>query len=365
MSRRPTPSRPDAPRAKPATVRDVARLAGVSVASVSRALNGLEPVTAATRQRVLEAAEALRYVPHNGARSLSTRRTDTVGVILPDLFGEFFSELIRGLDIAARQRGLHLIVSSSHDDAEDAAAAVRSMRGRVDGLIVMSPHLASSNLTAGLAGSLPLLTLNGPTDDAGLPAITVDNHGGAAEATRHLIATGRRDIAHIAGPGGNLEAEARLAGYLEAMAEAGLEARVVDGDFDQASGHRAAMALLAAPRRPDAIFAGNDMMAIGALLALRQAGLACPGDVAIAGFDDVPMAGLVSPGLTTMGINIAEIGRRALERLAAELGGQRGQGPVHEIVRPQLVVRESSVRAGATGRTDPRTADIVSQGGAR
>lgn len=336
------------------------------MASVSRVLNGLGPITEQTRRRVLEATAELSYVPHNGARSLSTRRTDTVGVILPDLFGEFFSELIRGLDIAARERGLHMIVSSSHDDAEDASAAVRSMRGRVDGLIVMSPHLASANLAAGLAGSLPTLILSGAPEDETQPAIVVDNHGGAAEATRHLIASGRTAVAHIAGPAGNLEAEARLAGYLEAMAEAGLASRVVEGDFDQASGYRAGRELAQGDDRPDAVFAGNDMMAVGALLALREAGLNCPRDVAIAGFDDVPISSLVTPGLTTMKIDIAGIGRRALTRLADRIGGQGGDaGPVHEIVRPQLVVRESSLNAGATGKPATRTADPVSQGGAR
>ncbi len=141
---------------KPATIRDVAGMAGVSVASVSRVLTGAGQVTEPTRKRVLEAVEALNYVPHSGARSLSTSRTSSVGVILPDLFGEFFSELIRGLDLAARQAGYHLIVSSSHDDAEEAAAAIRSMRGRVDGLIVLSPHLDGEKLAGGLAGGMPV-----------------------------------------------------------------------------------------------------------------------------------------------------------------------------------------------------------------
>ncbi|MFC0633108.1 LacI family DNA-binding transcriptional regulator [Brevundimonas balnearis] len=356
----------DGASAKAPTIRDVARVAGVSVASVSRVLNGLGPVTEHTRRKVFDAAAELRYVPHSGARSLSTSRTDTVGVILPDLFGEFFSELIRGLDVAARERGLHLLVSSSHDHADDAAAAVRNLRGRVDGLIVMSPHLASANLAASLVGNLPTLTLNGALDDETQPSIVVDNHGGAAEATRHLIAGGRRSIAHIAGPAGNLEAEARLAGYLEAMADAGLPSRVIDGDFDQASGHRAGRVLASEAERPDAVFAGNDMMAVGALLAFREAGLRCPQDVALCGFDDVPIAALVSPGLTTMRISIADVGRRALGRLADRIGGAAtGQQPMREIVRPQLVARESSLSAGDIGATASRAADPVSQGGAR
>lgn len=325
---------------KPATIRDVAERAEVSVASVSRVLNGAGPVTEATRQRVLEAVEALQYVPHSGARSLSTSRTNTVGVILPDLYGEYFSELIRGMDLAARALGYHLIVSSSHDDAAEASAAIRSMRGRVDGLIVLSPHLGAANLASGLAGRTPILLMNGGGSDADRPSIIVDNHGGAVAAVEHLVALGRRRIAHIAGPAGNLDAEARMAGYMEAMAAAGLPTSVVDGAFTKASGHEAGEALAALAERPDAVFAANDNMAVGAMLALQEAGLRVPEDVALVGFDDIPLASLVRPGLTTLKIQIAETGRNALVRLVKLIGSP---GDVAcEVVRPELVVRAST-----------------------
>lgn len=328
---------------KAATIRDVARRADVSVASVSRVLTGAGPVTDVTRKKVLDAVEALQYVPHSGARSLSTSKTHTIGVILPDLYGDFFSELIRGMDVAARALGYHLIVSSSHDDAEEASAAIRSMRGRVDGLIVLSPHLDAANLAASLAGRLPILLMNGGAE-VGRPSIVVDNHGAAVQAVEHLIATGRRRIAHISGPQGNLEAEARLAGYLEAMAAAGLETTVLDGEFTQASGHAAGDRLVAMPERPDAVFAANDIMAVGAMLALQEAGVRVPEDVAMVGFDDVPIAGLVRPGLTTLRIKIAETGRNALERLVRLINaaGEVAADAACEVVRPELVVRPSS-----------------------
>jgi len=331
---------------KAATIRDVAERADVSVASVSRVLSGAGPVTEMTRKKVLEAAQALQYVPHSGARSLSTSKTQTIGVILPDLYGEFFSELIRGMDLAARALGYHLIVSSSHDDAEEASAAIRSMRGRVDGLIVLSPHLDAANLAAGQAGRLPILLMNGGAD-AGRPSIVVDNHGAAVLAVEHLVATGRRRIAHIAGPAGNLEAEARMAGYLDAMARAGLPTAVVDGDFTQGSGDAAAVELAGRDPRPDAIFAANDMMAVGAMLALQDAGVRVPDDVAMIGFDDVPIAALVRPGLTTLGIQIAETGRGALERLVRLINaaGEAVADTACEVVRPTLVVRPSSQSA--------------------
>ncbi|HVK41471.1 MAG TPA: LacI family DNA-binding transcriptional regulator [Phenylobacterium sp.] len=350
---------------KAATIRDVAERADVSVASVSRVLTGAGPVTETTRKKVMEAVDALQYVPHSGARSLSTSKTQTIGVILPDLYGEFFSELIRGMDVGARALGYHLIVSSSHDDAEEASAAIRSMRGRVDGLIVLSPHLDAANLATNLAGRLPILLMNGG-DGAGRPSIVVDNHGGAVQAVDHLIASGRRRIAHISGPTGNLEAEARLAGYLEAMARAGLPTTVVEGAFTQASGHGAGAELAARSDRPDAIFAGNDMMAVGAMLALQDAGLGVPEDVALVGFDDVPIAELVRPGLTTLRIQIAETGRRALDRLVRLINaaGEAVADTACEVVRPELVVRPSSnpathVQPKSGGR--PRaTADLPS-----
>ena len=340
---------------KAATIRDVAERADVSVASVSRVLNGAGPVTEATRNKVLKAAAALQYVPHSGARSLSTSKTQTIGVILPDLYGEFFSELIRGMDLAARSLGYHLIVSSSHDDAEEASAAIRSMRGRVDGLIVLSPHLDAANLAAGLAGRTPILLMNGAGGE-NRASIVVDNHGGAVQAVEHLIATGRRRIAHISGPTGNLEAETRLAGYMQAMARAGLPTTVVEGAFTQASGQAAGAALAAGDTRPDAVFAGNDNMAVGAMLALQDAGLRVPEDVAIVGFDDVPLASLVRPALTTLRINIAETGRSALERLVRMItaAGEAVADTACEVVRPELVVRPSS---------HPVTPDHSSPGG--
>ena len=345
-----------APAAKAATIRDVAERAQVSVASVSRVLNGSDAITETTRRRVLDAVEHLRYVPHVGARSLSTSRTDTIGVILPDLYGEFFSELIRGMDLAARAHGKHLIVSSSHGDTEETMAALRSMRGRVDGMIVLSPHLRAANLAADVAGRTPVLVMNGGLDEGGRPSIAVDNHGGAVAAVQHLISTGRRRIAHIRGAAGNLEADIRAEGYASALD--GQEPIIVEGDFTQAAGHRAATQLMALVQRPDAVFAANDMMALGAMLAFQEAGVRCPEDVAVIGFDDVPLAALVRPTLTTLRVNIAEMGRRGVERLIGlvQAGANADPDTACEIVRPALVVRQSTAAAATAGSNPDRTA---------
>lgn len=323
---------------------DVARAAEVSIASASRALNGLENVTPDTRSRVLDAARKLRYVPNWGARSLAMNRTHMVGLVLPDLHGEFFSELIRGVDAAARARGLHLLVSGSHGDALEAVEVVRAMAGRVDGLLVMSPYVESADLGAVLPAAMPFATLASPETRGDQRTIRVDNFAGAVAAVRHLADVGCARIAHISGPATNIEAAARRRGYEAAMAELwpGAPAPVLPGDFNQDSGYAAMRAFLASEASPDGVFAANDMMALGALLALKEAGRAAPHDVAVVGFDDIPMARFTSPQLTTLRVGVYEMGRRGLELLAEGLDGETpGEGLV---ITPELIVRESSAR---------------------
>jgi LacI family transcriptional regulator len=328
------------------TIKDVAKAAKVSVASVSRALNGSSSVTEETRQLVLETARALRYVPHSGARSLSTSRTNTIGVVLPDLHGEFFSELIRGIDLAARRRGLHLLVSSSHGDAAEAGAALRAMSGRVDGLIVMSPHVDAGFLAANLPDTLPIVLLN--THDAGhqCSSLAIDNYGGASAMVQHLVEMGHHRIVMITGPANNFESEERLRGFRETVARLvpghdPNELAVLHGDFSEESGYRAGHQLQALKRLPDAVFAANDMMAIGCLFALNEAGLRVPRDIALAGFDDIPTARFVTPPLTTVRVRIAEMGSRALETLAFQVENPDGTKRSNQVLQTELVVRRS------------------------
>jgi LacI family transcriptional regulator len=303
-------------RSAPTTIHDVAAAAGVSVATVSRALNGVGKVLPATAERVREAALALHFTPSSAARSLIMRRTDTVGALLPDLHGEYFSELIRGIDLAARARGLHLLLSSSHGDAQEAAGALRAMSGRVDGLLVLTPHADDEFLRLNLPAGVPAVLLNAGSAVAGLPRFGVDNHGGARTMTRHLVASGRKRVAFVGGPADNDEAQARLAGYRAGL-KAGMREAVFDGDFTEESGWSAGRRIAQARPRPDAVFCANDMMAVGCLAALREAGLRVPEDVAVAGFDDIPIARYVSPALTTIRVPIAALGTAALEALAA------------------------------------------------
>lgn len=325
-----------------ATIRDVARAAEVSVATVSRTLNGLESVAAKTRDRVLRAAGDLDYVPHSGARALSTRRTDTIGVLLPDLHGEFFSELIRGIDLAARAQGLHLLLSSSHGDPAEAVAALRSMRSRVDSIIVMLPHAGEDLLVGAGMGSVPMVFLGRGASNGEHCSLVIDNYAGAFAITEHLVSSGHRRVAFVAGPADNLDASERLRGYRAAVHRCGGAEWIIDGDFTELSGRNAANRILAGPV-PDAIFCANDMMAIGALDALKESGVAVPQDIALAGFDDIPIARYVSPPLTTAAVPIAEIGRQALECCAAIIAGRPASG--QRTFKPELVVRPSTQHA--------------------
>jgi len=323
------------------TIKDVAREAQVSVATVSRALNGQDNVAEAVRARVKAVALRLHYIPHHAARSLSSRRTHTIGVVLPDLYGEFFSELMSGIDRVAREHGLHLLVSSYHGDPVEQGAALRSMRGRVDGLLVMSPYAdEDAHLADALAASVDAVLINARPLPGAPRAIGIDNHGGARAMVAHLVATGSKTIAFIAGPDGNFDASERLRGYHDALSEMLPQAQawVLPGDFSEASGQRAAQHLLAEPQRPDAVFAANDMMALGCLFALLQAGVDVPGQVAVAGFDDIPLARYVRPALTTMRVDIAELGADAMHLLLAPADAG-GATPARV---PVLVPRESS-----------------------
>jgi LacI family transcriptional regulator len=329
------------------TIKDVARRANVSVATVSRALNGHENVAEAVRRRVLSIADELRYIPHHAARSLSSRRTHTIGVVLPDLHGEFFSELMRGIDQAAREHGLHLLVSSYHGNPQEQGAALRAMRGRVDGLLVMSPYVGDTGfLSDNLVPALPAVLINTHLVPDGFGVLSIDNYGGARTMMRHLLDGGRRRIAFIAGPEDNFDAHERLRGYRDALAEAFPDAKpwVLAGDFNESSGHHAGRALLATKRRPDAVFAANDKMALGCLFAFNQAGLRVPDDIALAGFDDIPLARYVHPALTTMRVDIAALGGRAMRELQRRFDANAQPAPAPLLV-PELIIRESTTLA--------------------
>lgn len=315
-------------------------------------LNDSGPVSDATRERIERAAAELRFAPNGAARSLITQRTHTIGVLLPDLYGEFFSEVIRGIDFVAQQHGYHMLVSSSHSEQQALEAALGAMRGRVDGLIVMSPDLDQRTLRSTLAACRAVVLLNCAGRSSEFDTIKIDNVGGATAMTKHLLSLGHRRIAFISGAAGNVDAEERKRGYREALEAANAKQHPlmeIDGDFTEHGGYRAAKALAQLPAdvRPTAIFAANDSMAIGALSALRELGVAVPREIAVTGFDDIPIAQYTSPPLTSVHVPINDLGERATERLVQELSDGRRRRRTCEILPTTLVVRQS-----CGGKTD-------------
>lgn len=334
------PNRP-ASQAPAATIKEVARAAGVSVATVSRVVNEKGPVSDVTRRRIQRLVEKLRYVPHGAARSLITRKTHTLGVLLPDLFGEFFSELIRGMDLAARRRGYHLLLSGFHGDRSETRAALRAIRGRVDGLIALSPDLGALAFEENLPAGFPVVLLNCDAGTTGYGSIRVDNFGGALAMTRHLLRLGHHRLAFVAGPADNHDAVERRRGYRSALAgRTGVDGVEIPGDFREEAGYRAAPRILRTRESPTAVFAANDAMAIGLLCALRERRIRVPEDLALAGFDDIPIARFLAPPLTTVRVPIAELGSRATARLLQTLDGGGGE-PREEVLPTTLIVRSS------------------------
>lgn len=327
------------------TIADVARDAGVSSATVSRILNGRYHGEPAMRDRVQATALALGYVPHGGARALVTRRNGALGVLLPNLFGEFWVEFLRGIDDTSRESGIHLLATSSHADPVQLRNAAAAMRGRVDGYLIVAPGNRADDVITELARSAPVVVVAMDARACGAPSLMIDNAAGATAVAEHALSLGFRHLAMITGPESNRDAVARRDAFRAVIAQAGDEVTLTEfaGDFSQDSGWSAAHTMLAHPRRFEFCFACNDSMAVGAMSAFRDAGIRMPGSLAIAGFDDVPMARYLTPALTTVHVPIEELGRRAMSMLIRSVLQGAPTRPTVELIPTTLIVRGSTV----------------------
>ncbi len=309
-----------------ATIRDVAALAGVSPSTVSRVLNGKDAghMRPETKERVLAAIKALDYTPAKAARILRKRKTGVVAILLPDISNPFFSLLARGVASVAFEQGISTLIcdSDNSQEKENAFWDILLSEG-VDGIIfvpVGEPHVAK--LQKLLRRGVSIVVADRRLD--GYPVVEADNRGGSFALAEALIARGYREFAYIAGPEGVSTADDRLAGFFQALEEHGLSPSVVRrGDFTYHSGYSLAREILAQHREVEAIVAGNDLMAIGALRAAEDMGIDVPGSVGVAGFDHVFPAELVRPRLTTVAVPAYEMGREAMGLLAA---GTEGSG---------------------------------------
>ncbi len=331
------------------TIHDVARRAGVSISTVSRVLNDTTAVHEDKRRSVIEAAEALGYSPNPAARSLLGKKTGGIGVLLPHVGGEFFAELLNGLDEAAHASGHFLVISTSYRHRDEFNAAIRAMDRRVDGLIVMAPELDAEGVASILSSGNAVSFINTLVEEGSADVLNFDNFGGALALTQHLLGLGHRRIALIKGPSGAWDAQERVRGYRAAMAEEGIEDTAsleFEGEYTSIAGYDATGAILEAVPQPTAIIAANDDCAAGVLSALSEAGVSVPHAVAVAGFDGIPSTQYTLPPLTTVRVPIGEIGYRAVSRLAARIEDQEGEvATQYETVPVELVVRKSTVAA--------------------
>ncbi len=335
------------------TIRELAGRCKVSVATVSRVFNTPEVVSSHTRQLVLATAAEIGYLPNESARTLATKKSHMVGLVWdtdhrrPGWRHPFLQDILVALKSALSMAGLHLLMlapdrGAGRDDQQRFLRAVR--RHNVDGVVIIDNGSRDPAVLALVDADVPCVALDlrftGPT----CTYVTSDNAGGGRLAAAHLIERGHRRIATITGPLRTLPAAERLAGFREALASAGIplaDADIAGGDFYLDSGHTAMRQLLARDPRPTAVFAAGDEMAIGALRAIHEAGLSVPGDIAVVGFDDIEIAALIPPGLTTIGQDKTGFGTAAAESLMAML--QDAAAPPEPTTLPAtLVVRGSA-----------------------
>ena len=326
-------------------ISDVAKRARVSRTTVSRVLNHGSDVSEETRRRVLEAIEALKYRPSALARSLIKQKTDTLGVILSDITDPFFSRIIQGVEDVAHKFGYGIVYASMRWDAQLKHNYVRFLSsGRVDGLLIMGHVVGNEDYVRTLVEEgFPTVLVEHWIEGLVANFISIDNQGGGYLATRHLLDLGHRRIAHLAGHRNARVAAERLQGYRAALAEAGVpfdDRLVVYCDFTTESALAAARDLLRLDPRPTAVFAANDLMAYGAVHAAREAELDVPRDLAVVGFDNIELASLVSPPLTTVSQPRYEIGSVAALTLIQQIENKDAK-PVSSEFKTSLVVRES------------------------
>ena len=335
---------------KTPTIQDVARFANVSTATVSRALSSPERVSEATRERVAGAVHATGYTINQAARSLRLRAARTILIAFPNIGNPFYSNVLDAAVHEAASRGYGALVANRLGDDPTRWLREYFLSNRADGMVLFDGSLDAGQLheMRSQQGKFPLVVACDELPDKRLHSVMTDNGPAAERATRHLIDLGHRRIGHIHSPSKNHTVSERLVGFHKAMAEAQIAVRpewVIDGDFSMESGINAGKAFLALKDRPTAMFAANDEMAIGFLATLREAGMLCPRDISVVGFDDITVARCFFPTLTTMRQPREEIGRLATKCLLdiLESDTQR-RSPIRVVLKSELIVRDSTAR---------------------
>jgi DNA-binding LacI/PurR family transcriptional regulator len=348
-------------RVRPASIRDVARLAGVSHQTVSRVLNGHPSVRDATRTRVLVAMDELRFRPSRAARMLSMRRSQTIGVLAAAVGPHYGpASSVSAVEDAAREWGYYATVAHLAAVSPEAISAAVGdlLTQNVEGVVIVAPRTAVLSRLAALAGSIPIVAAQGEQQDTGgIPVVSVDQRAGVRMVMQYLTGQGHRRILHVAGPPDWNDAQSRLRAYESELRAAALPAlSPVHGDWTAESGYEAGRSLVRAGQGNlgfSAVFSSNDQMALGLIHAFREAGLDVPRDVSVVGFDDIPEAAHFWPPLTTVRQAFGELGKRCVATLMEAI--HRSEDPsfvtdemVPATVAPQLIIRDSVAAPSTT-----------------
>lgn len=334
---------------KPVTIKDVALLAGVSTATVSRVLNRSARVGQGALEKVEAAVEQLKYRRNLVARGLRTQRADIVSLICSDIENPFFTAICRGIEDHASRLGLSVVICNTDGDFAKELEYIEMLSSQSVSGVIISPTSSTETdvsklVRQGVAVVAVDRRLRHKTD-----SVFIDNRLGAFQATDHLIKAGAKRIACITGPRNVMTAQHRLAGYKAALAANGMrasESLIRYADFKDAGGTKAVHELLQGPKRPDGIFVANNRMTTGALVALRELGVVIPDEISLVGFDDLPWAELVSPTISTVRQPSYELGQAAARLLTERMQGLAEPGPREIVLEPELIIRGSSVNPG-------------------
>ena len=325
------------------TIVDIAEKLGVSYTSVSRALTGKKGVSGSTRERILAEAEKLGYQPNAIARGLVSKSTSTVGLLIPDITNPFFPEVARGVEEACRAAGYNLFLCNSNWDRDQELQCLEALqKNRVDGLIINPGSAANVGFIEKMR--IPVVFLNTRIDDWKTSYVGIDNALGARLAVDHLWACGYRRIAFIGGTDQSYSNLQRQSGFVDALGSHGVtvdEGLLLNGSFDTESGYQLARKLLESANPPDAIFAGNDIIALGVLQYTQQKRLAVPEQLGLVGFDDIYAAGLPQVQLTTIALPKRLLGRKAFSMLLEKMGAPETPSAQY-VIQPQLVIRNTT-----------------------
>ena len=328
-----------------ATIREVAESAGVSYATVSHVINNTRVVTQETRERVLAAMSALNYRPNALARSLRQGKTNSLGLVLPDSANPFFAEISRSIEDAAFKKGYSVFLCNTELDTQRELFYVDVLsKKQVDGIIFVAAGDQADSLDFLLRQNMPVVMIDRDLPNVEVDAVLTDHQLGGRLATQHLIQLGHKRIACIAGPSSITPSAERLTGYRKALEEAGLsydERLIMRGDYHAQSGMDITHAILKLEPRPTAIFALNDLMALGALRAAAEAGYSVPRDLAVVGYDDLELARFTNPPLTTIAQPKKEIGAQAVNLLVDRIA-LKSRSPSRLVLAPELIVRRST-----------------------